>query len=205
MKYLKTYESFLFEIKEKEPLIRLFSNKDILDNGVLKNLLIHYVESQHNLDPGEFEKFVQSLMDSKGKYTGLQPKRGYAYRGSSVAPSNFEEMKMNKIGEKGGYSIFKQSYTSVNAAQSWTYDIKVAQRFADKGLFNNPRLEKGGRPAILRATIDDSFVGSPELIKPISSMLSLKDEKEIFHLGNTVSDCEWMIATADVEKLLTYA
>ena len=90
MKYVKTFESFLFEIKEKEPLIRLFSNKDILDNGDVKNLLIHYVESQHNLEPGEFEKLVQSLMVNKGKYAALQPKRGYAYRGSSIAPGDFE-------------------------------------------------------------------------------------------------------------------
>ena len=40
----------LKEVKTKEPLVKLFSNIDILDNAKYKNLLIHYVESQYNLD-----------------------------------------------------------------------------------------------------------------------------------------------------------
>jgi len=46
----------LQEFKTKEPLVYLFRNQDILDNGKYKNLLIHYIESQHNLSQNEFEK-----------------------------------------------------------------------------------------------------------------------------------------------------
>ena len=45
----------LNEIKVKEPLVKLFTNVDILDNAEYKNLLIHYIESQHNLDQNEFK------------------------------------------------------------------------------------------------------------------------------------------------------
>ena len=51
--------------------------------------------------------------------------------------------------------MIQSPYLSASEAQSWTYDFRVAQRFAEKGIFNNPRLEKGGRPAIIRVKIDE--------------------------------------------------
>jgi hypothetical protein len=88
---------------------------------------------------------------------------------------------------------------SASEAQSWTYDLRVAQRFADRGLANNPRIGKGARSAIIRVKIDDTFVGNPKLTNPIADRLSLKSEKEIFHLGKTISNAEWMIQSADIE------
>ena len=184
----------------KEALINLFSKVDILDNDVYKNLLIHYIEQPQNIEKQEFIDLVSWLIQNKNKYSEiLKPKNGYAYRGTSITPDMFQTIK-NKPSEKvGGMSVFISPYTSESDAQSWTYDYKVAMRFADKGLFNNPRLEKGARPAIIRVKIDDTFVGNPKLTGPIADRLSLKSEKEVFHLGNSIKNAEWMIASADVE------
>ena len=184
----------------KEALINLFSKMDILDNDVYKNLLIHYIEQPQNIEKQEFIDLVSWLIQNKSKYSEvLKPKNGYAYRGTSITPDMFQTIK-NKPSEKvGGMSVFTSPYTSESDAQSWTYDYKVAMRFADKGLFNNPRLEKGARPAIIRVKIDDTFVGNPNLTGPIADRLSLKSEKEVFHLGNSIKNAEWMIASADVE------
>lgn len=190
----------LKEIKIKEPLINLFRNDSILDNGEYKNLLIHYIESQHNLNQNEFAELVKWLIANKGNYSKvLNPKSGYAYRGTSITPEMYQSIKNNPTTKQGGFTIIQSPYESVNLAQSWTYDIKVAQRFADKGMFNNPRLEKGGRPAIIRVKIDDSFVGNPLLTKPIADKLSLKSEKEIFHYGKRIDNAEYMIPSADIE------
>ena len=184
----------------KEALINLFSKVDILDNDVYKNLLIHYIEQPQNIEKQEFIDLVSWLIQNKSKYSEvLKPKNGYAYRGTSITPDMFQTIK-NKPSEKvGGMSVFTSPYTSESDAQSWTYDYKVAMRFADKGLFNNPRLEKGARPAIIRVKIDDTFVGNPKLTGPIADRLSLKSEKEVFHLGNSIKNAEWMIASADVD------
>jgi hypothetical protein len=109
-----------------------------------------------------------------------------------------DNININQTTKEGGYTIIQAPYESTSEAQSWTYDFKVAQRFAEKGLFNNPRLDKGARPAVIRVKIDDTFVGNPNLTKPISDRLSLKAEKEIFHLGNTINNAEWMIPSADI-------
>ena len=190
------------ELKVKPHLKNLFRSKDILDNGKYKNLLIHYVESQHNLSSQDFIELVTGLMKLKSKYSDLlTPKSGYAYRGTSITPEMYKKI-MNKDTEtKSGYTIIKAPYKSANEAQSWTYDFKVAQRFSDKGMFNNPRLEQGGRPAIIRVKIDDTFVGNPKLTSEISKMVSIKNEKEIFHLGKTIPEAEWFIATADLKRL----
>ena len=184
----------------KEALINLFSKMDILDNDVYKNLLIHYIEQPQNLESQEFSNLVSWLIQNKNKYSEvLKTKNGYAYRGTSITPDMFQTIK-NKPSEKvGGMSVFTSPYTSKSDAQSWTYDYKVAMRFADKGLFNNPRLESGARPAIIRVKIDDTFVGNPKLTGPIADRLSLKSEKEVFHLGNSIKNAEWMIASADIE------
>jgi len=201
MKNIQTYESFLNELRHsKEFLIDLFSKMDILDNDVYKNILIHYIEQPQNLEKQEFIDLVSWLIQNKNKYSEvLKPKNGYAYRGTSITPDMFHKLKNGLSKKEGGISIFNFPYTSESEAQSWTYDYKVAMRFADKGLLNNPRLEKGARPAILRAKIDDTFVGNPKLTGPIADRLSLKSEKEIFHLGNSIKDAEWMIFSADIE------
>ena len=194
-------KDILFELRHsKEALINLFSKVDILDNDVYKNLLIHYIEQPQNIEKQEFIDLVSWLIQNKNKYSEiLKPKNGYAYRGTSITPDMFQTIK-NKPSEKvGGMSVFTSPYTSESDAQSWTYDYKVAMRFADKGLFNNPRLEKGARPAIIRVKIDDTFVGNPKLTGPIADRLSLKSEKEVFHLGNSIKNAEWMIASADIE------
>ncbi len=190
----------LQEFKTKEPLVYLFRNQDILDNGKYKNLLIHYIESQHNLSQNEFADLVKWLLDNKNNYsTLLKPKSGYAYRGTSVTPEMYQTIKNNFINKEKGFTIIQAPYESANLAQSWTYDRNIAMRFADKGLFNNPRLEKGARPAIIRAKIDDSFVGNPTLTKPIADRLGLKSENEIFHYGKNIDNAEWMIYSADIE------
>jgi hypothetical protein len=184
----------------KEHLINLFSKMDILDNDVYKNLLIHYIEQPQNLEKQEFVDLVSWLIQNKSKYSEvLKPKNGYAYRGTSITPDMFQTIKNKPSKKAGGMSVFKSPYTSESDAQSWTYDYKVAMRFADKGLFNNPRLEKGARPAIIRVKIDDTFVGNPNLTAQIASRLSLKSESEIFHLGTSIADAEWMIPSADIE------
>lgn len=173
---------------------------DILDDDVYKNLLIHYIEQPQNLEKQEFVDLVSWLIQNKSKYSEvLKPKKGYAYRGTSITPDRFHELKNEFSKKEGGMSIFNFPYTSESDAQSWTYDYKVAIRFADKGLFNNPRQKKGARPAIIRAKIDDTFVGNPNLTGIIADRLSLKPEKEIFHLGNSIEDAEWMISSADIE------
>ena len=190
----------LKEIKIKEPLVNLFRNDSILDNSEYKNLLIHYIESQYNLNQNEFAKLVKWLIANKGNYSKvLSPKSGYAYRGTSITPEMYQSIKNNPTTKQGGFTVIQSPYESVNLAQSWTYDIKVAQRFADRGLFNNPRLERGARPAIIRVKIDDSFVGNPSLTKPIADKLSLKSEKEIFHYGKRIDNAEYMIPSADIE------
>jgi hypothetical protein len=189
----------LKEVKIKEPIVNLFRNESILDDGKYKNLLIHYIDSQHNLDQNEFTELVKWLLDNKSVYPAmLKPKSGYAYRGTSITPEMYQSIKNNPTTKKDGYTVIQSPYVSVNLAQSWTYDIKVAQRFADKGMFNNPRLEKGGRPAIIRVKIDDSFVGNPSLTNPIADKLSLKSEKEIFHYGERIDNAEYMILSADI-------
>jgi hypothetical protein len=190
----------LKEVKIKEPLIKLFTNVHILDNAEYKNLLIHYIESVHNLDQNEFTDLVTWMLQNKSKYSSiLKPKSGYAYRGTSITPEFYQKIKNNSTTKEEGYTIIQAPYSSTSEAQSWTYDFKVAQRFADKGLYNNPRLEKGGRPAVIRVKIDDAFVGNPKLTNPIADRLSLKSEKEIFHLGKTINNAEWMIQSADIE------
>lgn len=190
----------LKEVKTKEPLVKLFSNIDILDNAKYKNLLIHYVESQYNLDENEFNDLVAWLLQNKTNYSNvLKPKSGYAYRGTSVTPEYYWKIKGNPTTKEPGYTIIQAPYVSASEAQSWTYDLRVAQRFADRGLANNPRIGKGARSAIIRVKIDDTFVGNPKLTNPIADRLSLKSEKEIFHLGKTISNAEWMIQSADIE------
>ena len=190
----------LKEIKTKQPLVDLFRNTDILDNDKYKNLLIHYIDSQHNLEQNEFEDLVEWLLNNKSNYTKLlNPKSGYAYRGTSITPEMYQAMKDNPTSKEGGFTIIQSPYESVNTAQSWTYDRNVALRFAERGLFNNPRLEKGARPAIIRVKIDDSFVGNPSLTEPIADRMSLKAEKEIFHYGKRIKDAEYLILSADIE------
>jgi len=188
------------ELKQKKPLINLFRNTDIIPDKKLKNLLIHYVESQHNLQDGEFFEMVSGLMKLKSKHPELlKPKNGYAYRGTSITPEMYKKIKNNPTKKEGGITVIQAPYTSTNDAQSWTYDSKVANAFSSKGLFNNPRLESGGKPAVIRVKIDDTFVGNPNLTKQISNRLSIKNEKEIFHLGKTIRDAEWLINSADIE------
>jgi hypothetical protein len=190
----------LSELKQKKPLINLFRNTDIIPDKKLKNLLIHYVESQHNLQDGEFFEMVSGLMKLKSKHPELlKPKNGYAYRGTSITPEMYKKIKKNPTKKEGGITVIQAPYTSTNDAQSWTYDSKVANAFSSKGLFNNPRLESGGKPAVIRVRIDDTFVGNPNLTKQISNRLSIKNEKEIFHLGKTIRDAEWLINSADIE------
>jgi len=190
----------LREVKTKEPLVKLFANIDILDNAEYKNLLIHYIESQHNLDENEFNDLVTWLLQNKNNYANvLKPKSGYAYRGTSITPEYYQKIKSNPTTKEAGYTLIQASYVSASEAQSWTYDLRVAQRFAEKGLANNPRIEKGARSAIIRVKIDDTFVGNPKLTNPIADRLSLKSEKEIFHLGKTINNAEWMIQSADIE------
>jgi len=190
----------LSELKQKKPLINLFRNTDIIPDKKLKNLLIHYVESQHNLQDGEFFEMVSGLMKLKSKHPELlKPKNGYAYRGTSITPEMYKKIKNNPTKKEGGITVIQAPYTSTNDAQSWTYDSKVANAFSSKGLFNNPRLESGGKPAVIRVRIDDTFVGNPNLTKQISNRLSIKNEKEIFHLGKTIRDAEWLINSADIE------
>jgi hypothetical protein len=188
------------ELKEKKPLINLFKDTDIIADKKIKNLLIHYVESQHNLQDGDFYELVSGLMKLKSKYPELlKPKTGYAYRGTSITPAMYKKIKNNPTKKEGGITIIQAPYTSAREAQSWTYDSKVANSFASKGLFNNPRLEMGGKPAVIRVKIDDTFVGNPNLTKPISNRLSIKNEKEIFHLGKSITNAEWLINSADIE------
>ena len=192
----------LNEVKSKPALINLFKNNDILDNGKLKKLLIHYIESPSLLSQTEFENLVNGLNKVKSKYADvLQPKSGWAYRGTAITPEIYKKIKTGDTTTSGGYTIIKAPYKSNRNVQSWTYDKNVADRFATKGMFNNPTLEQGGKPAIVRTKIDDSFVGNPNLTGPISNRLSIKNEKEIFHIGQTVENCEWMIATNDIQKL----
>lgn len=203
MKNIPTFEEFIFEslneIKTKNALVDLFRNDPILDDAEYKNLLIHYIESQHNLENDEFEKLVKWMLDNKNNYPKLlKPKSGYAYRGTSITPEMYQNIKNAPAIKEGGFTIIQSPYESTNIAQSWTYDFKTAIRFSDRGLFNNPRLDKGARPAIIRCKIDDTFVGNPSLTKPISNKLGLKDEKEIFHYGKNIKDSEWMIYSADI-------
>jgi hypothetical protein len=192
-------KDILKEVKTKDQLVKLFSQVDLLDNGKYKNLLIHYIESQHNLDAGEFKDLVNWLIQNKSNYpTLLKPKSGFAYRGTSITPEQFQKIKNNPTTKEEGYTVIQAPYQSASETQSWTYDFKIAQRFADKGIYNNPRLEKGGRAAIIRVKIDESFVGNPKLTNPIADRLSLKSEKEIFHLGKQIDNAEWMIPTADL-------
>ncbi len=190
----------LKEVKIKEPLVKLFTNVDILDNAEYKNLLIHYIESVYNLDQNDFANLVTWMLQNKSKYSNvLKPKSGYAYRGTSITPEQYNKIKDNPTTKEGGYTIIQAPYISASEAQSWTYDFKVAYRFSEKGIFNNPRLEKGGKPAVIRVKIDDTFVGNPKLTNPIADRLSLKSEKEIFHLGRIIDNAEWMVSSADIE------
>jgi hypothetical protein len=192
LKYLLT------ELRAKEPLIKLFANTDLLDNGKYKNLLIHYIDTPSLLDDSEFTDLVKWLIQNKSLYDNLKPKSGYAYRGTSITPKQYHKIKNGLTSKLRGYTVIQAPYISVNEAQSWTYDFKVAQRFAERGLFNNPRIEEGAKPAIIRVKIDNNFVGSPSLTSIVADQLSLKSEKEIFHLGSTIQNAEWMIPSADI-------
>ena len=89
-------KDILKEVKTKDQLVKLFSQVDLLDNGKYKNLLIHYIESQHNLDAGEFKDLVNWLIQNKSNYpTLLKPKSGFAYRGTSITPEQFQKIKNN--------------------------------------------------------------------------------------------------------------
>lgn len=206
MKHIKLFEEFINEnqyfVKEaeiKDQIVNLFYEDDILDNDKYKNLLIHYIGAQNNVDQNEFTELVKWLMDNKSKYPSiLKPKSGYAYRGTSITPEMYQSIKDNPTTKDGGFTVIQSEYESANLTQSWTYDRAVAMRFAERGLFNNPRLSKGGRPAIIRVKIDDTFVGNPSLTSPIANKLRLKPEKEIFHYGKVIKNAEWMISSADI-------
>mgnify|MGYP003349877334 FL=1 len=84
----------LKEVKIKEPLVKLFTNVDILDNAEYKNLLIHYIESVYNLDQNDFANLVTWMLQNKSKYSNvLNPKSGYAYRGTSITPEQYNKIK----------------------------------------------------------------------------------------------------------------
>ena len=106
----------LKEIKIKEPLVNLFRNDSILDNGEYKNLLIHYIESQYNLNQNEFAELVKWLIANKGNYSKvLSTKSGYAYRGTSITPEMYQSIKNNPTTKEGGFTVIQSPYESVKS------------------------------------------------------------------------------------------
>ena len=197
--------ALLGEVRSKSKLIYLFDSVEILDNGYYKGLLIHYVESQHNLDRGEFEDLVGWLLKNRNKYpdqisTGVGR---YAWRGTAIDPQTYKSIMNHPTAVEGGMTTIRAPYESANSAQSFTTSKAVADRFASRGLFNNPKLDVGAKPALIRAKMDANFVGGP-VIERLNLILGHLSEKEVFHYGKRIPEVTYYIATADVNKLKTY-
>ena len=125
---------------------------------------------------------IMSLYKKKSDYPKeLKPKSGEVYRGTVVDQKMLKKMKPSKI--SGRYLYYKIPYKSRRGVQSFTYDEFIARKFSE---FN--ALSQNKKPAIIIASVDDSFVGNHKWLYKIGKEVGLsKNEKETFHVGNKIN------------------
>lgn len=156
--------------------------KDLLNENldyeieVLKKYMKAGGERSTVIDPT-----IKSLYSKKSKYPKeLKPISGEVYRGTAISKKDLKKLKLVKRDDN--WLFLKMKYKSRRPVQSFTYDFNLARKFAKYNA-------KPDYPeTIIITKIDNNFVGNYKWLGKIGKEVGLKrNEKEVFHVGNTMN------------------
>ena len=129
----------------------------------------------------KIDSTIKSLYSKKSKYSKeLKPISGEVYRGTAISKKDLKKLKIDKRDD--AWLFLKMKYKSRRPVQSFTYNFDLAQKFAKYNA-------KPDYPeSIIITKIDNSFVGNYKWLSKIGKEVGLKrNEKEVFHVGNTMN------------------